>query len=308
MELLQLKYFQTVAYTEHISKAAAQLNIAQPSLSLTIKRLEDELGTALFHRKGRHIELNAAGEVLLKHVNRIFVELENATLALKEKHDELSRLIRIAISNSRFLSGLISEYIEEFPDSQLHQGIASRSDIIMQLKKGEIDLGITGYPIQDEDIESCVLVEEDIVLVLPSAHEYGGEKQISLHKVANESFLSLADNDEYRRFTMTLCETAGFVPHLAFEVDSHTLMEIIRMDRGVALLPISVCHNLGLHYVSIADESSVYPISLSWTKHRNHSPAVSQFRDFITSYYTLNTPAYKKTYNVPHPDLNKKSR
>src|SRR6478735_7393087 len=104
MELLQLKYFQTVAYTEHISKAAAQLNIAQPSLSLTIKRLEDEMGTPLFHRKGRNIELNAAGEILLKHVNRIFVELENAKLAITEKEDELSRLIRISISNSRFLS------------------------------------------------------------------------------------------------------------------------------------------------------------------------------------------------------------
>ncbi|PYE48047.1 LysR family transcriptional regulator [Paenibacillus barcinonensis] len=300
MELLQLKYFQTVAYTEHISKAAAQLNIAQPSLSLTIKRLEDEMGTPLFHRKGRNIELNTAGKILLKHVNRIFVELENARLEIKEKHDELSSLIHIAISNSRFLSGLISEYLEKFPDSQLHQGIASRSDIMTQLKKGDIDLGITGHPIQDEEIESVVLVEEDIVLVVPSAHEYGGEKQISLCAAANESFLSLANNDEYRRFTMTLCEKAGFVPHLAFEVDSHTLVEIIRLDRGVALLPISVCRNLGLHYVSIADESSIYPISLSWAKHRTLSPAVSQFRDFITAYYTLKTPAFKKTDN-PSP-------
>jgi len=293
MELLQLKYFQTVAYTEHISKAATKLNIAQPSLSLTIKRLEDEMGTPLFHRKGRNIELNAAGEILLKNVNRIFIELENARLEIKEKEDELSSLIRIAISNSRFLSGLISEYIEVCPSAQLHQGIASRSDIVTQLKKGDIDLGITGHPILDEEIESVVLVDEHIVLVLPSTHAYGAEKEISLHAVANEPFLSLANNDEYRRFTTMLCEKAGFVPHLAFEVDSHTLVEIIRLDRGVALLPISVCRNLGLHYVSIADVAAVYPISLSWLKHRKLSPSLAQFRDFITSYYVSNRSMFK---------------
>jgi DNA-binding transcriptional LysR family regulator len=293
MELLQLKYFQTVAYTEHISKAAAQLNIAQPSLSLTIKRLEDEMGTKLFHRKGRNIELNAAGKILLKHVNRIFVELENARLAIKEKHAELSSLIRIAISNSRFLSGLISEYIGVCPSAQLHQGVASRSDIVTQLKKGDIDLGITGHPIVDEEIESVVLVEEHIVLVLPSTHPYSGEQEISLHAVANEPFLALANNDEYRRFTTMLCEKAGFVPHLAFEVDSHTLVEIIRLDRGVALLPISVCRNLGLHYVPITDDAAVYPISLSWVKHRNFSPFLEQFRDFITSYYVTNASIFR---------------
>lgn len=293
MELLQLKYFQTVAYTEHISKAAAQLNIAQPSLSLTIKRLEDEMRTPLFHRKGRNIELNAAGEILLKHVNRIFIELENAKLAIREKEDELSKLIRIAISNSRFLSGLISEYIEVCPSAQLHQGIASRGEIIAQLKKGDIDLGITGHPILDEEIESVVLVEEHIVLVLPSTHVYGREKQITLDVVADEPFLALANNEEYRRFTTMLCEKAGFHPHLAFEVDSHTLVEIIRLDRGVALLPISVCRNLGLHYVSIADAAAVYPISLSWIKHRNLSPSLAQFRDFIVSYYASNASMFK---------------
>ncbi|ASS63420.1 HTH-type transcriptional regulator GltC [Bacillus velezensis] len=91
MELLQLKYFQTVAYTEHISKAAEQLKIAQPSLSLTIKRLENELGTALFERKGRNIKLSSSGKILLKHVNRIFTEIENAQTEIQlEEHQCLT--------------------------------------------------------------------------------------------------------------------------------------------------------------------------------------------------------------------------
>ncbi|MBT2285686.1 LysR family transcriptional regulator [Paenibacillus polymyxa] len=289
MELLQLKYFQTVAYTEHISKAAAQLNIAQPSLSLTIKRLEDELGTPLFHRRGRNIQLNSSGEILLKHVNRIFIEIENAEMEIKAEEQQISNTIRISITNTRFLTGLISDYINASPETKLHQGIGTRSEIITGLKKGDIHLGITGHPIQDEEIESVVLVEEDIVLVVPTNHQYGGETNISLNVVANEPFISLADNKEYSSFTTMLCEKAGFLPNHAFEVDSHTLLEIIRLNQGVALLPISVCRKLGLRYVKIADDSAIYPISLSWVKQKWLSPAVREFRDFITSHYEDHT-------------------
>ncbi|WP_339242776.1 LysR family transcriptional regulator [Paenibacillus sp. FSL R5-0517] len=293
MELLQLKYFQTVAYTEHISKAAAQLNIAQPSLSLTIKRLEDELGTPLFHRRGRNIQLNASGAILLKHVNRIFIEIENAEMEIKAEEHHISNTIRISITNTRFLTGLISDYINASPDTKLHQGIGTRAEIITGLKKGELNLGITGHPIQDEEIESVVLVEEDIVLVVPTNHAYVGETSISLSVVADEPFISLADNKEYSRFTTTLCEKAGFLPNLEFEVDSHTLLEIIRLDQGVALLPISVCRTLGLSYVEIADDSAIYPISLSWVKQKWLSPSVGEFRDFITSYYEDHAGLFK---------------
>ncbi|MGG4129188.1 LysR family transcriptional regulator [Paenibacillus illinoisensis] len=292
MELLQLKYFQTVAYTEHISKAAQQLNIAQPSLSLTIKRLEDELGTTLFDRKGRNIQLNSSGKILLKHVNRIFTEIENAQMEIQSEKHHISNIIRISITNPRFLTGLISEYINSNPQTQIHQGIGTKNEIITSLQKGDIDVGITGHPIQDEEIESCVLVNEDVVLVVPSHHPYAGKTNISLHLVANEPFISLADNVEYSNFTTMLCGKAGFVPNQAFELDSHTLLEIIKLDQGVALLPVSVCRKLGLHYIKIADDSAIYPISLSWTKQKSLSPSVQHFRDFISMYYELNADLF----------------
>lgn len=294
MELLQLKYFRTVAYTEHISKAAEQLNIAQPSLSLTIKRLEDELGTSLFLRKGRNIELSPSGKILLKHVNKIFTELENAKTEIRSQDHERDRTIRISISNPRFLSGLISEYITRYPDTKMQQEVGERNEIMTSLKKRDIDLGIAGGPpIADEEIESCVLVDEDIVLVLPSSHKLAGQSEISLSEVADEPFISLANNGEYRGFTTSLCERAGFTPSNNFEVDSHLLAEIIKLDQGVALLPISACRTLALHYVKIADIDPTYTVRLSWVKDRLLSPAVAEFRDFIISYFKENDGTYK---------------
>ncbi|MEK4031438.1 LysR family transcriptional regulator [Pseudobacillus sp. FSL P4-0506] len=293
MELLQLKYFQTVAYTEHISKAAQQLNIAQPSLSLTIKRLEDELGTKLFDRKGRNIELSSSGKILLKHVNKIFTEIENARTEIQAKDQENTRTIKISISNPRFLTGLISEYITQYPEIKIQQGIGVRSGILESLKKGEIDLGIAGPPIVDEEIKSCVLLDEDIVLVLPSTHKLAGHSEISLRDVANEPFISLAGNEEYSKFTNELCEKEGFTPKNNFEVDSNLLAEIIKLDQGVAFLPISVCRKHHLHYVKIADIAPTYTVGLSWVKDGLLSPSVRDFRDFIISYFKDNHQMFK---------------
>ncbi|WP_430742212.1 LysR family transcriptional regulator [Bacillus atrophaeus] len=293
MELLQLKYFQTVAFTEHMSKAAKLLNIAQPSLSLTIRRLEDEWGTKLFERKGRNIQLSSSGKILLKHVNRIFTEIENAQMEIQSEEHQIANAIRISISNARFLSKLISEYINRYPESKIQQGIGVKSGIMTSLKKGDIDLGIASHPIQDEEIESCVLINEDIVLVLPSNHRYADETEISLSQVADEPFISLANNEEYSGFTTSLCEKAGFSPNNAFEVDSNLLVEIIKLDQGVALLPISVCRTLGLHYIKIADNSATYPVGLSWIRHKVLSSSVRNFRDFIISYYKDNYGMFK---------------
>ncbi|ANF95918.1 LysR family transcriptional regulator [Paenibacillus bovis] len=293
MELLQLKYFQTAAYTEHISKAAAQLNIAQPSLSLTIKRLENELGTSLFIRKGRNIQLSASGKILLKHVDRIFMELENAQKEIQSEEQLITNTIRISISNPRFLSRLITEYINRYPDAQVQQGIKMKSDIISCLKKGEIDLGIAGHPTEDEEIESCLLVDEDIVLVLPVNHRLAGQSELSLAEVAHEPFISLADNEEYSEFIKNLCEQAGFVPNSIFEVDSYLLSEIIKVNQGVTLLPISVCRQLQLDYVQIADLSPSYSVSLFWVRDKWLSDAASSFRDFIIQYYRDNHDMFK---------------
>ncbi|MEH7336569.1 LysR family transcriptional regulator [Neobacillus drentensis] len=293
MELLQLKYFQTVAYTEHISKAAKQLNIAQPSLSLTIKRLEAELGTTLFERKGRNIQLSSSGKILLRHVNRIFTEIETAQMEIQSVERQISNTIRISISNPRILTGLISEYINRFPESKILQAIGVKNEIMTSLKKGDIDLGIAGYPIQDEEIESCVLINEDIVLVLPSNHRFTGKTEISLSHVANEPFITLANNEEYRGFTTLLCEKAGFIPNIAFEVDSNLGAEIIKLDQGVALLPISVCRTLGLNYIKVTDNTATYPVGLSWKRHKLLSSSVRNFRDFIISYYKDNYEMFK---------------
>lgn len=293
LELLQLKYFQVVAHTEHLSQAAQQLNIAQPSLSLTIKRLENELGVSLFERNGRHIQLNAAGKAFLQHVNRILLELENAKLAVQTIQKEEFNTVKITLSNPRFLTNLISDFITTYPTIHLQQGIALKREIVMSLRKGEIDLGIAGPPIQDAEIESHLLMDEDIVLALPAHHPLIAREKVALHEIASEPFLTLANNEEYSDYVTKLCEGAGFTPKIRFEVDTQLLKEVIKLNQAVALLPISACRMGNLHYVQIADAAYTYPIGLSWHKNKMPTPAIEMLRNFIIDYYERNKVFYK---------------
>ncbi|MBD7939663.1 LysR family transcriptional regulator [Cytobacillus sp. Sa5YUA1] len=293
MEILQLKYFQTVAYTEHISLAAKQLNIAQPSLSLTIKRLEDELGTTLFDRKGRNIQLNESGKILLKHVNNLFIEIENAQTEINMNKHELLNTIKIAVSNPRFLSGLLSAFICQNPHTKIQQVLGGRNTIRAGLQKGDINLGIACPPLEEEDIESITLVEEDIVLVLPSNHRLVHASEIKLSDLSNDSFISLANNKEYKLFTANLCKKAGFTPNILFEVDFNILLEIIMLNQGVALLPVWVCRKCKLQYKRISDMAPTYTIGLSWMKNKHLSPSVESFRTFIIDYFKKNEHMFK---------------
>lgn len=285
MELLQLKYFQTVAYMEHISKAAKKLNISQPSLSLMIKRLEDEVGTPLFDRIGRNIQLNESGKIFLKHVNTIFSELENAKMEIQANYDESHRKIMISITNPRFLSGILSEYLNEYPDAYIQQSLESRESIIVQLKKGEIELGIAGPPIEDDAIKSSVLLEEEIVLVVPENHPLSHRKVVDLGEMATESFISLAGYEEYRDTVNQLYRAAGFEAKVAFEVDFSLLYEIFSLNKCVGLIPITLCEKYNLNYVKISDPNAKFVIGLSWLKAKHLSNNAKQFKDFIMAYY-----------------------
>lgn len=285
MELLQLKYFQTVAFMEHISKAAQKLNIAQPSLSLMIKRLEDEMGTSLFDRIGRNIKLNASGKILLKHVNTIFTELENAQREIQDQSQEENKKIRIEISNPRFLSRMLVEYFKQHPDAYIQQSLGTRESIRVKLKKGEIDLGIAGPPIQDEEVESCVLMEEEIVLVVPANHRLAHRDVVSLKEVASDSFISLAGNVEYKATVNRLYQSAGFTPKVAFEVDFDLLFEMFQLQMCVGLIPITLCKQYHLNYVRISDADAQFTVGLSWFKDRYLSSFSEAFKDFIIAYY-----------------------
>lgn len=119
MELLQLRYFQKVARMENMTKAAEALHIAQPSLSKTISRLEEQLGVQLFERNGKRIRLNKLGAHFLGRVENALRELEDGVREVRDLREQEEGSVSIGSATAKMLPSLIKAYLLQKPNAKL---------------------------------------------------------------------------------------------------------------------------------------------------------------------------------------------
>ena len=287
MELLQLRYFQTVARLQHISRAAEELNVTQPSLSIMISRLEDELGARLFDRKGRNVVLDEGGHAFLARVNTILCDLESAKDEVRELAGNLSKRISIATTNPRLLSGFLKSFLSNHNDVIISQCCEMSNVIEKLLRSGKVDFCLCAPPVEGKGMESVVLCEDEIVLIVPKTHRLAHHSSVHLTEVAGDPFISLVQNYNYRSITDALCRAAGFAPNIAFEVDDALMVEMMSLGRGIALLPrytvLPYRKNMNADYtmLKIEDGGSRIKIGLSWLKNRYLPAASVNFRDYV---------------------------
>ena len=175
MDLLQLRYFQVVARREHMTQAAKELSIAQPSLSQTIARLEEEVGTPLFDRQGRQIRLNQFGRAFLRRVERIFTELEDGRREIEDLSGLERGRIAFSVFNTPFLPDLLRAFLVDQPRVNFRLLLQHSSlEAQQQLERSEIDICITTPPISLPGIRWQPLFTEEILLMVPRDHWLAG--------------------------------------------------------------------------------------------------------------------------------------
>ncbi len=291
MDLLQLKYFQTVARLEHMTQAARQLSIAQPSLSQMIARLEEELGVPLFDRQGRQLRLNQFGKAFLWHVERILGELEEARQEIADMAGTERGCIALAIVIPHILPDLLQTFLSDHPHITFrlfHQH--SSQTVLQQLEQGEIDLGITSPPIEQPNIGWIPLMRDEIYLMVPPEHPLAGCKSIDLHEVEHEPFISLKPGHTMRTLTDSFCQQAGFTPKVAFEGDdSSTIRGLITAGIGVGfasdLMLRGIPHPTTSVALHIKEPCCQRIIGVAWRKDHYQSLVAQQFRAFVIHYF-----------------------
>jgi DNA-binding transcriptional LysR family regulator len=289
MDLLQLRYFQTVARFEHMTKAAKELTIAQPSLSQTIARLEDELGFSLFDREGRHIKLNPFGKIFLKRVERAFSELDSAKLEMAELAGESENYISLSVMHTPVLPDIISQFRSQYPSAKFQVSMHSPMRLVEQLEKGEIDLCVTYFPIEQEGIGWINLMEDEVFIIVPPGHQLAGRKSIQLKEVSEEQFIHMEPNNPFRILTDRFCEKAGFSPKIAFEIEEPgSIQSYVEAGLGVSFLTehtLRYSNQLKVLPLHIEQPICKRTIGLAWKKERYSSRVVREFRKFIIDYF-----------------------
>jgi DNA-binding transcriptional LysR family regulator len=250
MELHQLAYFESVSRHLHFTRAAAELNVAQPSVSQQIRKLEAELGAPLFHRMKRHVALTEAGETFLPHARAVLQRLDEARLEVQE----LSGLRRGALAvgappsvGAHLLPRALAAFSERHPGILLAFREAGSRTLLNLLEAGDVDLAVVIQPIRHPALETLPLLEEELLLAVPRQHPLAsGQRRVRLAQLRDEPFVLLREGAyDLREQTLTACRRAGFEPHVALdggEMDS--MLRFVGAGIGVAILPEMVVAEL----------------------------------------------------------------
>jgi len=266
VELRHLRYFVAVAEELSFTRAAKKLRISQPSLSEQIRQLESELGTPLFRRLTRGVELTDGGKLLLEQARIILKQVQDAAVGVRRRaRGETGRII-IGSTGSIFhptiLRGL-HECKARYPNLTIaaEVEVTNASLLLAWLRTGRIDLCLLSLPINDsEGLAIEPLVDEDCVIALPREHALAHSPSVPLASLAKESFVlfTRAFSPALHDAVTAACEKAGFKPKLEQEVPQIVgIIPLIAAGFGVSVIPrsFSRIHFAGVHYVNIAGDA-----------------------------------------------------
>jgi len=286
MDLLQLRYFRVVARLEHMTKAAQELFIAQPSLSKTIGRLEKEIGVPLFDRHGRVIRLNQFGKAFLEHVETLFRELEEGQRKVQDMagldHGEIS----LGAATVNWLPDLLRRFQARYSAVRFHLSLCSSlAEMFHRLETGACDFCFLPTPGLQPGIEWQPMHTEEILLVVPQTHRLAGEAHVPLSEVAHEAVVIEKVGSGLRDAMETYCQQAGFTLRPAYEIDEPAaLFSFVNARLGVGFttgLMEKQVHEHGFTSLHLTLPACQLVCGVAWHKEHYLSQAARAFHQFL---------------------------
>lgn len=284
MELLQLKYFREAARLENFSKVAAKYYVPQSSISHTIARLEEELGTKLFTRSGKTVRLNEAGQAFLEEIDAALSKLEKGVQRVSDLHHSSIRLS--LLSGTVPMISLAAAFQKRYPDIEVT--FAKPSD----RQKGNLffDLRIGAKPSEsDANCVSCPLFSERILVAVPADGPLAKKKALSFEDIRGLPIVGLWPSGKLFRQMGGYFEQHDYAPKVIVETENHaTVAEFVKNGFGIAFYPEiswSAVQKDGIISLPLSDFDCRRTIYLFWPKDYAPSEATKLFIDFALTWF-----------------------
>ena len=246
MNLQQLEYVLAVERHRHFARAAESCHVTQPTLSMMIRKLEEELDTTIFDRSKQPVVPTPTGELILEQARKILMEVARLHDLLRQQKCSLSGDLRVGIIPTLapyLVHRFINRFLEKYPGVHLSVSEHVTSAIIKRLKKNQLDVGILVSPLNDPSIRETPLFYEPLLVY--SSHTY--EKHYLLPEdIAPEELLLLEEGHCLRSQIMNLCELRRRAEsRLHYQSGSlETLIRLVGMGQGVTILPAMAVETL----------------------------------------------------------------
>lgn len=282
MDLLQLRYFQTVARLGNITRAAEYYGIPQPAMSQTISRLERDLnGVRLFDRSNSRIQLSQKGRQFLEKVDRALAELDDGIAQLMDTAEAVTGTVHLLVmENRRFAFQCVMDFAKLYPDVNFtvsHEQ-SDAPDAIY-------DLCIHSAPGYRQMTSGTPLIREKLNLNVNEKHWAASRESVMLSEMKDEKFISMSSAFTLHQMTYSSCRSAGFEPNVPFICDDpYYVRKYVSENMGVALAPaISWAgrHRSNTKLIRIINPEIIGTSYLLWNGQRYLSAAAAVFRDFM---------------------------
>jgi DNA-binding transcriptional LysR family regulator len=277
MEIRWLEAFIAVAEELHFGNAAIRLRMAQSPLSQVIRKLERSLGTELFIRSTRSVELTAAGHALLPHARGVLEEIELAQQSVKVPAGVVYGKLTLGFTgvlNRRTLPRFTRALRDTYPQIELSLvGRVMTQEALAQLEAGTMDLAFVGLPTDSTRTETRLLLRERFGMVVPVDHPLADQDHVELSMFAQDRFITppVSAGSVLYEHTIQACTEAGFHPIIAQQItDPYMSMILVAAGVGVAYLPEGVQAVVppGTVFLPLEGEPVYMNHGLAWSKQR----------------------------------------
>lgn len=285
MDIRHLEYFIEVAKHLNFTKAASALHISQPSLSKTIKNMEEELGVPLFYRAFRQLELTDAGKALLHNAKKVLLAYEQLTSELNDVMELKKGEIKIGIPpiiGAAFCSNIISHYIDLFPLVDVTLTEVGTKKIKDGIDDSSLDVGfVCNNPHYHKGVESIQILKDPLMLVAHKNHPLCENETVTLANLEQEAFIMYRQDFSLYDSIIERCSAEGFFPHIVCESSQKDfIIEMVEAKLGIALLPSQICKKLNdqsIKTVPFENPEIFLELGMIWKKDKYLSFSVREF-------------------------------
>jgi DNA-binding transcriptional LysR family regulator len=293
MKLRQLRQFVTLAETLNFHRAAEKLNMAQPPLSISIRKLEEELGAQLFVRGQQGVQLTPEGRAALDDARLSLLHAEQVQRAVRETSAGERGGLRIGFVGSatyHLLPRLLKGFRDSYPLIDVTLAESRTAELLDDVETGTMDVAIVRTPIlSGAPAEVTVLETDRLCVAVSKESRFAGRKRLRLAELSDEPFViySRESVPGMHALTMMACQDAGFLPQIAEQaMQLQTIVCLVESGLGVALVPaVIAAQGSPIDFVEIEGTASRLPIGLGIVI-RSDRPSVAaiRFRDFAVAH------------------------
>ncbi|MFM0201823.1 LysR family transcriptional regulator [Paraburkholderia fungorum] len=288
LTLRQLQIFVVASRYTSFARAAEELHLTQPAVSMQIHQLEDAVGLRLFERVARKLALTEAGEMLSHHASRILGEIkdaEDAMMSLKQA-DSGSINVGIVSSATYFAPKLLALYSHLYPKVDVHFSVGNRDALLRLLQDNAIDLAIMGRPPPELDTTTEPLASHPQVMIAPLNHPLCGARRFDLQELRGDTFLLREPGSGTRMAAEMMFRQHLFKPAKVVTLGSNeTIKQAVMAGMGVSLISLhTLLLELRTGEIALLDVNGT-PIERTWQivhlRSKQLSPTGVVFRQFL---------------------------